>query len=219
MKFDYIDKTNKISDDDIIQDVLCVKNNILKKDTITTREYFLHGKYGKKAITNHFGTWNNLLTKLNIPITRAYTHLTKEDIFGIIEKLWLQLGKQPTIREFESMTNHTDKIILSNFGKWTKCLQEFVTWENNKNNKEIIQTINTNLHHKTPRFPSPGLRNDVMKRDHYKCVKCGRSPATDPTIILVIDHKKAYSKGGETTIDNLQTLCSECNLGKSNKED
>ncbi|MBE5769482.1 MAG: HNH endonuclease [Clostridiales bacterium] len=25
-----------------------------------------------------------------------------------------------------------------------------------------------------------------------------------------------WSKGGQTTIDNLQTLCESCNLGKSN---
>jgi len=59
-----------------------------------------------------------------------------------------------------------------------------------------------------------------MKRDDFKCVKCGRNPATDPGIKLEIDHIIPYSKPkGETVIENLQTLCKECNLGKSNLSD
>lgn len=215
MQFVYTDKSNKISDDDIIQDLLYVKNEILKKDTIMMREYFLYGKYGKKAIENHFGTWNNLLTKLNIQKNRINCHLSKEDIFNLIEQVWITLQRQPTMREFEDMTHHTKKIIISNFGKWSDCLQEFVKWENSKNNVSTELKIK----HKTPRDPSKSLRYDVLTRDKYKCVMCGRSPSTNPNIELHIDHIVPYSLGGETVIDNLQTLCSDCNLGKSNKKD
>ena len=54
-----------------------------------------------------------------------------------------------------------------------------------------------------------------MARDNFKCRICGKSPATDPKITLHIDHIIPWSKGGETIFENLQTLCSECNLGKS----
>ena len=49
----------------------------------------------------------------------------------------------------------------------------------------------------------------------YKCCICGASPAKDPSVELHVDHIVPWSKGGETTIENLQTLCSRCNLGKS----
>lgn len=62
---------------------------------------------------------------------------------------------------------------------------------------------------------SDKLRYQVLKRDHFKCCACGASPAKDPSVELHIDHIIPYSKGGKTTIDNLQTLCSKCNLGKS----
>lgn len=70
--------------------------------------------------------------------------------------------------------------------------------------------------HKTTREVPAGLRYKVLKRDNFKCCACGASPAKDPSVDLHIDHIIPWSKGGETTLDNLQVLCSKCNLGKSN---
>ena len=70
--------------------------------------------------------------------------------------------------------------------------------------------------HNSSRVISDKLRYHVLKRDNFKCCACGASPAKDPSVELHIDHKIPWSKGGETVIDNLQTLCSRCNLGKSN---
>lgn len=61
------------------------------------------------------------------------------------------------------------------------------------------------------------VRVRVLDRNNFRCVFCGRSPATEAGIKLHIDHKIPFSKGGQTTIDNLQTLCQDCNLGKSDK--
>jgi 5-methylcytosine-specific restriction endonuclease McrA len=57
------------------------------------------------------------------------------------------------------------------------------------------------------------LRYQVLKRDHYRCVICGRS-AKDG-VKLHVDHIKPVSRGGKTILSNLRTLCSDCNLGKS----
>jgi len=76
--------------------------------------------------------------------------------------------------------------------------------------------IEPSARHKTKRNINWRLRFIVMRRDNFKCKKCGRSPATDPTIILHVDHKKAWANSGETVLENLQTLCSKCNIGKGN---
>jgi 5-methylcytosine-specific restriction endonuclease McrA len=55
-----------------------------------------------------------------------------------------------------------------------------------------------------------------MKRDNFSCRACGASPASEPGLTLHVDHIVAWSRGGETVDDNLQTLCEPCNLGKSN---
>ena len=72
--------------------------------------------------------------------------------------------------------------------------------------------------HRTKRNIPVTLRYQIMKRDNFKCVLCGASPAKDPSVELHIDHIIPWSKGGESTIENLQTLCSKCNLGKSDSE-
>ena len=58
-----------------------------------------------------------------------------------------------------------------------------------------------------------GLRHEVFKRDNYKCVECGASK--DDGAVLHVDHKIPVSKGGTDELSNLQTLCSDCNLNKS----
>ena len=71
---------------------------------------------------------------------------------------------------------------------------------------------------KSTRMISPKLRYQVLKRDFFKCSICGASPAKDPAVELHVDHIVPWSKGGETKLDNLQTLCSLCNLGKGDLE-
>lgn len=70
--------------------------------------------------------------------------------------------------------------------------------------------------HKTSRNVSWRLRFLVMRRDSFKCQLCGLSPAMKHGTVLVVDHVVPWASGGETTMDNLQTLCEQCNGGKSN---
>ena len=58
------------------------------------------------------------------------------------------------------------------------------------------------------------MRFFIYSRDNYRCKLCGRSERQD---YLEIDHIKPISKGGKSTLDNLQTLCRTCNKQKGNK--
>jgi 5-methylcytosine-specific restriction endonuclease McrA len=62
----------------------------------------------------------------------------------------------------------------------------------------------------------PAIRWQVFQRDNWKCAACGRN--SQDGIILQVDHILPRSKGGKDTLDNFQTLCNVCNLGKSNRD-
>jgi|GEM_PF-600268 len=63
----------------------------------------------------------------------------------------------------------------------------------------------------------PSLRWQVFARDHWRCVACGRDGSM-PGVILHVDHIVPRSRGGADGLDNYQTLCWECNLGKGNRD-
>jgi hypothetical protein len=62
------------------------------------------------------------------------------------------------------------------------------------------------------------LRYEVLKKHGGKCQCCGASPRDGA--ILHVDHVKPRSKFPELALclENLQVLCSDCNLGKSNTD-
>lgn len=62
-----------------------------------------------------------------------------------------------------------------------------------------------------------GLRFQILERDKGRCLQCGRGSADG--VCLHVDHVIPYSCGGLTVLNNLQTLCQECNLGKGNRSD
>ncbi len=57
------------------------------------------------------------------------------------------------------------------------------------------------------------LRAEILNRDNYRCIHCGKNPKEDG-VKLHIDHKIPVDWGGKTVENNLQTLCGECNEGK-----
>lgn len=58
------------------------------------------------------------------------------------------------------------------------------------------------------------IRKKTLKRDNYKCVKCGEK--NQP---LEVDHIKPISLGGEEfDMNNTQTLCSNCHKEKTKQD-
>lgn len=73
----------------------------------------------------------------------------------------------------------------------------------NKGNKYINRT------HK--RYVSSTVRKAVWKRDKGRCVRCGGKEN------IQFDHIIPISKGGSSTVENIELLCQSCNIEKLDK--
>ena len=202
----------------------------LNAQTITSTQYELYGKYGRSCARNYFGAWANVLSAADLVATGFHTAgITEAELFEDIANVWLKIGKQPSISHFngKGLSKYGATTYTRRFGSWNNALLRFVEAMQNTEaendlrqaEKQYQQTdakdSTSVISHRTPREVNYRLRYKVMMRDYCRCCVCGRSPATDPDTVLEIDHIVPYSKGGETTFDNLQILCKQCNLGKS----
>lgn len=60
------------------------------------------------------------------------------------------------------------------------------------------------------------LRFLVLKRDNYHCTLCGRG--AEDGVTLEAGHITARAKGGRDEMDNLKTMCFDCNRGMGVEE-
>ena len=74
------------------------------------------------------------------------------------------------------------------------------------------------MNNKKRKAVTPKIRLQVITRDNYTCISCGRSPVTNPGLSLEVDHIQPFSKGGLDDLSNFQTLCRDCNRGKGADE-
>ena len=202
-------------DDEFLNDLkaLAAKLNV---NTVSMTEYDTHGRFSASSLQRRFGSWRSSLERAGpvVPPSPA----TEEQLFANLVELWARLGRQPRLAEITSRTSPiSGDTYKRRYGGWRKALEAFVLWANETEPATVIQpAVPVGTKHKTPRTINYRLRFLVMRRDNFKCRITGRSPATDPTVILEVDQIIPWERGGETVFDNLQTLAKDINIGKSN---
>ena len=95
-------------------------------------------------------------------------------------------------------------------------IRDLITSTRNSQPKELVPEVVPNPVEKTSRTRNITLkvRMEVLRHNSSQCVYCGRKP---PAVPLEVDHVVPFSKGGSNDLSNLQTLCFDCNRGKSNR--
>jgi hypothetical protein len=215
MEFKLEKRHVNVSDKELLDDLVKVAKS-LKKDSVYQREYNHKGKFNSVTLCRRFGSWFKALEKAGLKQTKIWG-TTDEEYFKNLEEVWVKLGRQPKLNEMKQpLSKYTGDAYRVRFGGWTKALEEFIKYANKKEITYTKKQTSKFSKHKTKRSISWRLKFLVMRRDGFKCKICGKNPATNPKIVLHVDHIIPWSKGGETVEENLQTLCSECNIGKSN---
>lgn len=92
------------------------------------------------------------------------------------------------------------------------------TWKNFRRESKKLKGIYGDSFYTTPEWRA--LRYAKLKMSGGGCEACGRSRKKHG-VVIHIDHIKPRSKYPELalSLDNLQLLCEDCNLGKSNKDE
>ncbi len=222
------------SDDDFFEDVRAVAAQ-LGRNYVSIEEYAKYGKYSHGSKVKKYKSWDAIMFASGLESTPFRTgpnqKYSDEELFQEIERVWIKLGRQPLATDFNRKEfNYGRNTFLRRFGGWRKALEAFVEYINADRTEddgltqhqtvlqEEKQQEQKGIHHRTKREVNLRMRFKVMARDSFKCCICGRSPSSTPGLVLHIDHIKPWSKGGETVMENLQTLCQDCNLGKSDLE-
>jgi len=203
----------------------------LGKNNLTSREYDETGKYTSGTIHRRFGTWNKALQKAGLEVTLNQSQNNSEkELFENIEKIWINLGQQPTYRDIRPpISIYSTHQYLNKFGTWRKALEAFVGFinstddlnqelekiEHELSDSESFQVREIIYKHKTKRLPSERLKVQVLMRDGNECRLCGIKVKGEN---IHFDHILAWSKGGETVLENLQILCAVHNIAKGNLE-
>jgi hypothetical protein len=141
--------------------------------------------------------------------------------------VWRQLGHRPSRNEWEaSNPRYSYTTYKTRFHGWINACIAFIDFKSGGSllhdqpepprKEDYGAEVKNVLPDEEKRNIPLKLRLAVLKRDSFRCVFCGKSPATHAGVALHIDHMVPFSEGGRTEIDNLQTLCEECNLGKGN---
>ena len=176
-----------------------------------------------KAIENNRNLYKEYSTKINSlksEITEEQTkilHISYAKYIKIEQKLFSKLQINPIldsnivcIATYSSPKgrNHYSKTanykIDQVLGRYTILQLQIANQNSEKMRKKRARSQMTDK-----------LRYSILKRDGFKCKICGRT--AEDGIKLHVDHIIPVSKGGETVLNNLRTLCETCNRGKSDE--
>ena len=205
--------------------------------SFTMETFNKHAPIHAETIRLRFGSWWAAMKRAGLEISSLGKRYSDDDYFENLLKVWTHYGRQPIYREMDqSPSSIPSGAYESKWGTWTKALLAFIDRVNSDveggdsqpgrpKTEESRVVRRSSRRVKNPpqrnaedqRTISLGLRYDVLRRDRFRCVIDGASPATDPQCQLHVDHIIPFSKGGKTVKENLQTLCMKCNLGKSDK--
>lgn len=205
-----------VSEDELLAELRRVSTT-LGKDSVTIDQFNECARFHSSTLARRFGSWLKALEAAGLSKTRNLNVSTEELLENLVS-VWLKLGRQPKYQDMTSTQSRYSAGTYENrFGTWRKALEAFVSWANEgTSSSQITQVVRGIRPRRGPRNINWRLRALVLMRDGAQCQLCGADARHGA--LLHVDHIVPWSKGGETTLLNLQILCNVCNIGKSDVE-
>lgn len=222
--------SRRMSDEQLLSELVRVSNKLGKK-SFTREEFNAHSEATYTVIRSRFGGWKPALELAGLSVSNSGRRYTDDECFENLLNVWTKLGRAPKHAEMADAPSIVGpKAYVGRWGTWNKAIHAFVERVNSDSDPElnaapVVEVEDNKLGAQDAKFKPPedvrairlGLRYNVLKRDNFRCVICGASPATSLECKLHIDHFIPWSRGGKTVLENLRTLCEPCNLGKGAK--
>jgi len=209
---------------------------VFENRRFTRREFDAKSKYCKGSVVlARFGSWQAALDATDIelapPVKKDRFSISNEELFSELGRIWRLIGHRPSKDEWElSEPRYSYTTYKTRFGGWVNACAAFIEHAQESASLSLEGSVSTQLHPLSKPTVRPietsekrnipmKLRYQVLARDCFKCVACGRSPATHAGVVLHIDHITPFSKGGKTELENLRSLCQNCNWGKGDEHE
>lgn len=191
-----------------------------------------------KTLLNETRTKKNSFTKKQIEVAKELTGASDRPVKSLVG---MDVTESDWFRFVKAGTNSSEakiKLCGAKRKKKTKVINKFTTstdWAWKPQPQDTPEKKLSSTGGKKPKKPKESkaqrvafyesrewreLRYRVLKNNDGCCNLCGRSKRQHG-VILHVDHIKPRSKHPrlELVYENLQVLCEDCNLGKSNKDD
>jgi hypothetical protein len=213
-----------MGDDELLTELRRVAD-VTGRSTITAEDLRRQSLVGVDAIRRRFSSLKAALRAAGLTEVPHGRRYTDDECFENLLHVWTHYGRPPQHREMSLPPSQVGpKAYTCRWGTWNKGLHAFVERVNADVEVEMspapllaaspASSTTPALSESERRDVRLGLRYAILKRDRFRCVLCGASPATSPDCRLHVDHIVPFSKGGRTELANLRTLCEPCNLGK-----
>lgn len=196
---------------------------------ISREQFNANARFTDDTVRNRFGSWHKAMKAAGLRTNALGKGYTDDDCFENLLSVWTHYSRAPTHNEMKGPPSVVGpKAYIRRFGAWTNALQAFIDQvnsdaapvsETNDADQKPVAADKAAVLEADRREIRLSLRYAVLKRDCFRCVVCGRSPATHLSLVLHVDHVIPVAKGGKTVLENLRSLCKDCNLGKGSRHE
>ena len=197
----------------------------LGKRTLSIDDIESHARCSYAVLKLRFGGLRQALAVAGLESPAFNRNVSDDDLLDELERIWTDVleteGRRPFVDDLKSYRSKFSRgPYMRRWGSWIKACEVL-----ERPAKEPLPDIDGSAPTETdpkaraqvfrPKRPIPlKLRYDVLLRDRFCCVLCGRNPAANPGLRLHVDHIVSESSGGRTESANLRATCDECNIGR-----
>jgi HNH endonuclease/Homing endonuclease associated repeat len=215
-KFDLAAKRTRLSDEDLVLALQAAAESFGAKYFTSPQYDSLTGKRPHSAtVIDRFGSWKKALELIGISGGRERQHSAAQLILNL-ETVWKELGFPPGKRQIATLGAKISESPYKRYwGSVRSACEALAAFHNGSISREQLLAGNITESSRTT-IPLKD-RWAVLKRDNYRCAKCGASPSNDHQVELEVDHIYPVARGGGNALENLQTLCRACNQGKKDR--